>query len=335
MQIVIDSNIWISELGLSTAKGLALQFFVKRKNGVIAIPEIVKREVEMHIRDALTKHCNDIRRSHRQLLSIFGSLKEVVLPDDQAINECVLGIFENISVDTRNIPFSIESASHSLDKVIMGLPPSGPKNQQFKDGVIWADCLELLESDAVILVTDDRGFYENKQIGNGRLATNLQKEASQRDNNIQIFGSITDLLEEVQEPVDIDESALTTAFCDETQDSFGALLERNGFELFGEPTVKISAYVTEKTDHLYIEFEIIFRCNDLTDEKRTQAILTLRGETTFEASVQEFLGFRNQGESLEYIDADGEQQQKNVHLMVGNVVIGHRTVEHVVRHKIT
>ena len=333
MYVVIDSNIWISELGLSTAKGLALQFFVKRQSAVIAIPEVVKREVEIHIRDALTVHCDNIKKSHRELLSIFGKLKEVVLPDEHAINECVAGLFEKVSADKHDIPFSIESANQSLDKVIRGIPPSGSKNQQFKDGVIWADCLALMEDDDVVLVTVDKSFYHNRQYEKG-LAANLKQEAIQRPHQLQIFSSITDLLEEIKEPVDIDESALVREFCGETQESISRLLDHNGFATSGDPMVNVSSYVTEEVDHLYIEFEIVFRCNDITDGNRTQAILTLKGDATFETINQIFLGFRNRGESLDFVDADGEQQKKNVYIMVGNVVIGHRTVEHTVRYKI-
>ena len=333
MYVVIDSNIWISELGLSTAKGLALQFFVKRQRGIIAIPEFVKREVEIHIRDALTEHCENIKKSHRQLLSIFGKLKEVVLPDDNAVNECVAGLFAKVSVDKRDIAFTIESATQSLDKVIRGIPPSGPKNQQFKDGVIWADCLALLDEDDVVLVTDDKAFYHKRQSEKG-LAANLKQEADQRPHQIQVFSSITDYLEEIQDQVDIDSGRLVHEFCGETKESFNRLLDQNGFEISGDPTVNVSSYVTEKVDHLYIEFEIDFPCNDITGGDRTQATLTLRGDATFETQEQIFSGFRNRGEALNFVDADGEQQRKNVYMMVGNVVIGHRTVEHTVRHKI-
>jgi hypothetical protein len=333
MFIVIDSNIWISELGLSTAKGLAAQFFIKKQEATIAIPEVVRREVEINIKNSLSVHCENIKKSHRQLLSIFGKLKEVVLPDENQINECAKTVFDRVSANKISIPFSIESATQSLDKVIEGLPPSGPKNQQFKDGVIWADCLALLENNNVVLVTEDKAFFQNKQFEKG-LAENLRKEASERPNHIQIFSSITDLLEKIQEPFELDESTLATEFCTETQDSINRLLEQNGFEIAGEATVKVAAYVTEKVDHLFIEFDILYHCNDTRGGDRTQAILTLQGEATFNTVDRNFLNFRNRGECLDYIDADGEKQRKNVVIMVGNIVIGHRDVEHIVRHKI-
>jgi hypothetical protein len=333
MYVVIDSNIWISELGLSTAKGLALQFFVRQHRGIIAIPEVVKREVEYNIRRALSEHCESIKKAHRQLLSVFGKLKEVVLPDEHAIDDRVAELFERISVERRDIPFSIESASQSFDKVIKGIPPSGPKNQQFKDGVIWADCLSLLEEDDVVLVSDDKGFFHQKEYANG-LAANLQQEADQRPHCIRLLSSISELLDEIRAPVEVDVSALVREFCGETRHSFSRLLEGNGFEITGDPTVNLSSYITENVNRLYIEFEVIFRCNDITGGNRTQATLTLKGDATFETDDQVFSEFRGRGETLEFVDADGEQQRKNVYIAVGNIVIGHRTVEHTVRHRI-
>jgi len=74
----------------------------------------------------------------------------------------VENLFTNVNVEILEIPFSLESANHSLAKIIAGEPPSASKNQQFKDGVIWADCLDLSNHDDVALVTEDQGFYDNR-----------------------------------------------------------------------------------------------------------------------------------------------------------------------------
>lgn len=334
MYVVIDSNIWISELGLSTAKGLTLQFHIKQQGAVIAIPEVVRREVETNIRNALSDHCENIKKSHRQLLSIFGKLKEVVLPDENEISKCVEDIFEKVSASKLEIPFSIESANQSLDKVIKGHPPSGPKNQQFKDGVIWADCLVLMESGNVTLVTEDKAFYQDRTFGKG-LDASLKQETTERKNQLKIFSSITDLLDEIQTPVEIDEKSLVLVFFEEVKESINRILDNKGFETSGEPTVSVSSYITEEVDNLFIEFQIIFNCNDTTGGNRTPAFLTLNGEATYNIIDKTFSGFRNQGECLDFFDSDGKQQSKSGVFMMGNIVLGHRDVEHIVRHKIT
>jgi hypothetical protein len=46
MIIVLDSNIWLGELGLNSSLGAATRFFIRHNNARIALPEIVRFEVE-------------------------------------------------------------------------------------------------------------------------------------------------------------------------------------------------------------------------------------------------------------------------------------------------
>jgi hypothetical protein len=46
LYIVFDTNIWISELGLNSAKGAATRFFVKKRGATVVVPEVVKLETE-------------------------------------------------------------------------------------------------------------------------------------------------------------------------------------------------------------------------------------------------------------------------------------------------
>lgn len=333
MYIVLDSNIWFSELGLSSAKGAALQFYTIQRNATLAVPEVIKREVEINTRKSLKEYCDDITKNHRQLLSIFGRLKEVVLPTDEEIEQCVNDLFGKVSAEVEHIPFCLESANQSLTKVLTGSPPSGPKNQQFKDGVIWADCMDLLDKDDVVFVTSDSAFYQDRKSEKG-LVANLKEEASARSHNFRIFPSLLDLLEKIKEPAKIDKQKLVEQFCEKTKKSYTSLLQRTAFEIDSEPDVTVSFFVTEKADLLYINFGITYVCTETTDEGRTQPILKLNGDAFYNIKTSEFSNIRNQGEELTYIDASGEQKKNNIHIMAGNVLIGHRTVEHVVRHEI-
>ena len=52
-------------------------------------------------------------------------------------------LFSSLGVEVIDVAFSLESARSSFLKTIKKLPPSAT-TQQFKDGVLWADCLNLL-----------------------------------------------------------------------------------------------------------------------------------------------------------------------------------------------
>ena len=103
---------------------------------------------------------------------------------------------------------------------------------------------------------------------------------------------------------------MANEFYRETEESIGRLFERNGFETVGDPEVRVSSYITENPDQLYIEFEIEFICRDTTEQNRTQAVLTLKGDATSDPRGKVFSAIRNQGEELNYVDSEGEQQVK-------------------------
>ncbi|WP_138921949.1 PIN domain-containing protein [endosymbiont of Tevnia jerichonana] len=329
---MLDSNIWLSELGLNTAKGAATRFYIKQKQAKLVLPEIVKEEVERNLFNSLVAYSNDIQKNHRQLLTVFGQLKEVVLPSENDIRTKAKGLFDEVKVELHEIPFTLESARSSLNKINDKKPPSD-KNQQFKDGVIWADCMSLLNEDDVYLVTEDKAFFRDRNYKNG-LAGNLREEADSFPKEIRIYPSLSGLLEELKTDVNIDNDALVSCFTKTIADSMNSILDRNGFSISSEATVNISPFVTEDPDKIYIEFEISFECADTRDEVRTDGMLLLKGDGYYISDRKEFHELRNRGEELSFNDGSEERKNVNHVILAGYIVIGHRDVEHSIRYKI-
>ncbi|MCD4804197.1 MAG: PIN domain-containing protein [Desulfobacterales bacterium] len=332
MYVVLDSNIWISEWGLNTNKGSAVRFYIKQKKATLALPEIIKEEVERKLQNFLSESCKDIQTRHNQLLSVFGQLKEVVLPTEVEIAQKAKSLFDDVKLDLHSVPFTLESAKSSLRKIYEKKPPSD-QNQQFKDGVIWANCLDLLEVDDVIIVTEDKAFFKGKSYKNG-IAANLKKEANSFKNYISIYSSLTELLEEIKSTVNIDKETLISKFTDIMKDSMNSILERNGFSISSQANVNISPYVTEDPDKLYIEFEILFDCIDTRGEGRINATLLLKGDGYYASDNKELLELKNQGEELSFDDGSEGRKKINNSYASMNMVLGHRTVEHSIRYKI-
>jgi len=163
----------------------------------------------------------------------------------------------------------------------------------------------------------------------------LRKEVADHPHDIRIFSSLNDLLEQIRVSIEIDNSLLVEEFKTETRDSISSILERTGLVMAGAPEVTVSSFVTEKPDKLYIDFTIRFECIGITDKERDSPKLLLKGEALYEPDTKTFSEFRNKGEEVTYVDSDGEQKSVNHFLMAGNVVIGHRSVEHFVRHPVS
>jgi hypothetical protein len=331
--VVLDTNVWVSDLALTSNVGSAVRFFLRERKARIGLPEVVRLETEIHLRSALLKHIDDIRSSHRQLLSVFGRLKEVVLPNEAEVSELIAKVFTNLGVEIEDVPFSLESAKNSLARTIEKIPPSD-KNQQFKDGVLWADCLSMLKKEPVHLVTNDGAFYKSRDIKQG-LADELRREVNRFDNRLEIFPSLTDLLSQIRTNIQVDAASLLDQYWQIQGQKIQEMSEKHSFALEGVPRATIEPLVTEKPTSLFVSFSIEYLCADSTNEGRIGARILARGEGTYDTETGKFVEMSTRGEKLSYQLPDGtEKQVQNVVAVAGSIVIGHRTVEHSVRYKL-
>ena len=333
MIVIFDTNIWISDLALTSNVGSAVRFYLREQRGRIGLPEVIKLETEFRLRTTLAEHIDGIRASHRQLLAVFGRLKEVVLPTQEEIEALISKVFSNLGVEIQEYPFTLDNARASLIRAVQHLPPSD-KNQQFKDGVLWEDCLVILKTEPVYLVTEDRAFYKNRDPKLG-LADELAKDVSVAQNEFQIFSSLRDLLSQIKTGVNIDPASLMDAFMAVQGNKLRDMANKHLFTIDGEPKATLDVFVTEKPSHLYLTFTIELPCVDATTNGRTGARILARGEGAYDAEAKRFVELANRGEQLLYQLPDGtEKKLENIVLVVGSMVIGHRTVEHSVRHKL-
>ncbi len=334
MIVVFDTNIWISELGLQSPPGSVARFFVRRYGAKVGLPEVVKLEVERNLHDHLKGFADDIRSKHRQLLTAFGRLKAVVLPTEAEIEERIRQLFTGFGDALVEIPFSLQSARSSLLKVISKVPPSD-KNQQFKDGVLWADCLALAETEDVVLVTSDKAFYEERDYSKG-LNESLLAEASRAKHTLKVVNALSILLEDLRTDVGVTDAELIRAVLAQERETLERVLARNGFELGMVQQVDRSLYITEIPDQLFIECQLTFTCPSTESQAREPATLMLPGDGTYIVSDKRFAEFRNRGEALSFQLPDGtEKQVRSARMYVDSAIIGHRETTHSVRHKVS
>ncbi len=143
--VVLDTNIWLSELALMSPLGCAFSHYIAISDIKIGLPEVIEIEAKNNFKKNLIKYREDIRSNYNRMLAIFGQMKEIVMPEDEAIEKKIEEIFNFHKDRLIRVPFDFEGAKSSFDKIIKNLPPNSDSNQQFKDGVIWANCLKLAE----------------------------------------------------------------------------------------------------------------------------------------------------------------------------------------------
>jgi hypothetical protein len=331
MYVVLDSNVWISELGLNSGLGAATRFFIRQQAAQLAVPEVILQQTEAHLRDELTTYIGTIQKNYSKLLSVFGKLKEVVLPTTADIELVIAGLFEDLGVPFHVVPLTLESAQASYEKILLKRPPS-QKSQQFKDGVIWADCLALLDQADVHLVTKDRAFYKNMEVKQG-LAPELAAEAAKKHHTLHIYSELSDLLESIRVDVEIDQGSLMDTFMAEHQESVERMLARFGFAIHNISRFSARPFATGSPKALHIAFEYEIRCEPTISDGRRDGVLYLSGDVSYDPTARQFSNLRNFGERFSCLSADGEEQSGANHVLFANsIVLGHREVERSVRH---
>jgi hypothetical protein len=333
MIVVLDSNIWISQLGLNSTVGTAVRFFIKERKARIALPEVIRLETEHHLRDNLNGYISGIMESHRELLTVFGHLKEVILPNSDEVEKKVAELFVNTGLEIIDIPFSKESARDSFIRTVRK-GQQGAKALEFADGMIWADCIELLKQDDVTLVTQDKAFFQGRDSSRG-LSSVLAKEAEQAKHSFKLVASLEELLEDIRVEITLDERLLESSFYEQYKESIGQILSKKGFEAQGEPKIERKLFATESPVRVFLSFTITYECIDVTEEGRFGGVLSVRGDGFYNREAGSFEQLKSFGEELRFRLKDGSEQQfRNVVVRVAGITMGHKEVTHTVRYEL-
>ena len=277
MFILFDANVWFSQVGLRSRNGAAIRFFALQRNATIVIPEIVQMEVEEKLTEHMLTLKKQVEDSHRQLLPLFGRLQQLHLPSEEDIRNAVANIIPDLDVPTRRLQLTLGAARSSTLKLIRKTPPSMRK-EQFRDGLIWAHCLELLPEGDVYLVSEDSDFYEKGQFGKG-LASELILEMQQASPVHQVFlkRSLSELLAEIQIPFELDKLQVFEALAERHRDEIAELLHSHGFGIGDGIEGELSYFATEKADVVYFTFAFARHCEDCTQARRQDGVLRLKG----------------------------------------------------------
>lgn len=332
MIVVFDTNVWIGNLYFRSPAAAAVHFYLQRKNATVALPEVIKLEVEAHLRQSLQQYRDTTRDGYERLLALFGRLREVVLPTHEQIEEHVSHFFERSGFVFREIEFTFETARRALGRTINKVPPSA-KSQQFKDSVLWEDCLRLARDGEVLLVTSDTDFYEGQDTKRG-MAAQLREEVASLEHPIRLLPGLPALLEEITEPVAVDETFLLGFIEKEMGPKIAEILNRDGWQ-GGERHVNAELFATENPQQAYVVFLMSAACERNGEVEPREATLTLKGECAWNPTTGEFSDLKPASLGLTFSTEEGEQTEiRHAYLYADGIVIGHREVAHSFRHKL-
>ena len=302
--VLLDSNVWIKELALQSVKASAVRYFLKITDATLVVPDVVRLQVEDHLRSKMIACRESIQKAHRELLQLMGTQRQITVPTDEEIEAAVPVLIERAGLKMLKPSLTLDVAESSFEKIRRKQSPSQRK-EQFVDGVLWAHCLELLDEANTLLVTNDGAFYKDDDPKMGALAPTLVDEALHRKYRICIYKDLEGLLERIRADVAPEDDDLIGEAHSIADDVIRALLDEHRFSLDRGDVVDCKAYFTETPDRLYLHFTVAWQpLVDNTSEERRDGKLTVVMEGAH-ARPTGFSDAHLNRVAIDYTDASG------------------------------
>ena len=331
LYVVFDTNIWFSQLGLTTRNGAAVRFFLRQRDAKVAIPEVVSLEVTQNLVERLKEQKRKMEEAHQTLLSIFGAMTELSVPSNQEIEARVSSLLTNIDVPYVEIPFSLAATKASMKKIFDNKSPSRVK-EQFKDGVTWANCLDLLKDTDVFFVTNDSAFYNTtNKTRDPVIDEDLRLELNSYTNTLKLFRNLDQLLDELHADVVIDRDAVARTVFKKQSADIEDILASTGFRIDGAAEILLKPYITEVATQINFSFELGQRCTDATQDRREEALLQFSGEGFFHTSTKCVDRLSVSRVKFRYTDTAGEAKNRGFVNVAMHASLGLPTIQHTLR----
>src|SRR5438270_4801456 len=107
---VTDTNIWRSQLLLKTTLGAALVYAVRKRNGVVGLPEVVEMEIRKHIIKAGREAAAQVVEGLETIKVLMGQCPVCELPGAAAFEQAVDRRLEEMKHFLVRVAFTIGHA---------------------------------------------------------------------------------------------------------------------------------------------------------------------------------------------------------------------------------
>jgi len=251
--VVIDTNVWRSSLLLKDSIGSALLYWLNVSGGKLGLPEIIESEIHKQLVKAGMEAVQEIEKGFRAIGSIVGVHRPYEVPDEEQLAAAVEKRLAELDDLFVRVPITLEHTRSALERVNAELPPNSPRNEQFKDSMIWEAVLQLGRSFIVHLVTKDRGFYKGKSYE--EMAAKLRAEIQNAGIEVHVHSELAGCLEvlrDVAPPLDYE--ALAVAIDRKFRVQLRKYAGEQGLDVAEMRSHRIRAFYTEKHEILALDF---------------------------------------------------------------------------------
>ncbi|WP_090746960.1 PIN domain-containing protein [Candidatus Nitrospira nitrosa] len=281
---------------------------IRQQQGRIGLPEIVAKELHNKIKEEgirLTKTLGDTLRAAGHFT---GRKMALVVPlDEKSFEDGLRNRLDQLSSCLEKIPFTHQHAQAALDRVIQGIAPSLAKSEEFRDCAIWEATLELASNFSVHLITNDRGFYRNRDVTQG-IAQELASDCQKTPQVVQIHESIAAYLRTFPAPmITFSMNSVESRIEAWVRTDFGTSLPYQGGTLGNRLASEVQHFFTEEVNQFAIqftqEFELVEGYKEGKGRIYQPAFVTAKGSCAYCTTTNTVTEVTNPGYSI-YVGED-------------------------------
>lgn len=318
--VVVDTNVWRSSQLLRDHVSASLLYTLEATHGYLGMPEVIEREILKHGVIMGREARAGVERHLRTIRALVGRSPAIALPDDAQFHSATFERIQELDHLLHRTSFTPDLALRSLDRVNLQKPPA-QASQQFKDCVVWENCLDLAADFDVHLITQDRAFYEKSSFD--VLEKRLQAELAEKSVQLKVQPSIEAALPVLmdQSPAAFEPSAVVDTIDASISAQVRASVEGDGFILGQRQEGRLQAFVTETSGRLALTFALTFNLQSDEDllgspwaTAQGQCLYDMHASRTFDVKLDRVLVY-------DYSD-DGTLSERKHAYVYGYSVLG-------------
>jgi hypothetical protein len=282
------------------------------------MPEVIEAEIKTVLLAAGREAVESVQRRFRDIDKITGKQWRYEVPSEQELQGAIGARLINLENLLERVEVTLEHTRSALRRVYEGSPPNGPKNQQFKDSMIWEAALDLGQQYEVHFVTADTGFYRDKD--KPAIATELGKECEQRNVSVHIYSSLDACLSALRaEMPPIDHNALATAAFAAAKPELDEYAEHRAIQVMDMRKHNVKPYLTGDPDVLSLSFQLTADGIDMESPSlRADIRVTAEGSCAYSISTGEANGALLDQVIYDWTDETGQRHLlKSVFARIG------------------
>jgi hypothetical protein len=334
--VFLDTNIWLEERMLKSARGAAFLYTIRRIGGKIGLPNVIELEIINKISREGLKAVENIKSGFTTIQVLLGTKPDYKFPTIDDFEEKAkerIAELDNLIIKSN---ISLAQYESALDRVIQETPPNKTR-EQFRDTLLWEVILDTQSKSKAVFITKDQDFYEegNYKLG---LAEELHEDIS-TNLDFKIFNSLEAYIianKEIVSPLNFD--SLANEISKIVYEELDKYAINQNLSLSSLSEYAMEAFLTERNDELAITYELrynakyIYGYEEKSDELRFVVVV---GQCFYNSMTRNI-----SDSSLDKIECQNESRQRiqdirSIHyLRAKSITVGPDMIPYSVRKKL-